>query len=438
MILIVDDDAAVRASLVLLLKSAGYACVAVDSPEQAVESVRRDRPSAVLLDMNFTCLTTGDEGLIVLRQIKLFAPDVPVILITAWGSIDLAVRGMRAGAFDFITKPWDNHRLLSSVATALDMEKRDSAPANEDFIRGPIIGNDAGLMNVLRIVRRVAPTEASVLITGESGTGKELIAEAIHRNSKRAGGPFVKVNLGGMPPQLFESEMFGHKKGAFTGAVTDRKGRFEMADGGTIFLDEIGELDLSCQVKLLRVLQEHTFEPLGSSKPVKVDVRVVCATNADLKTMIADKTFREDLYYRICVVSVNLPPLRSRGNDIRLMAEKFLEDVCRSNGLSKAVLTEDAVGYLKSLPMPGNVRELKNIIERVTLMTMADTITADDLRGIGVAEVSSSEGARMDDIERTHIRQVLDRYCGNVSKAAKELGLSRGALYRRMEKYGLK
>lgn len=438
MILIVDDDAAVRASLSLLLKSAGYACMAVDSPDKAIETVRRDRPAAVLLDMNFTCMTTGDEGLIALKQIKLFAPDTPVILITAWGSIDLAVEGMRAGAFDFITKPWDNRRLLSSVATAIEMNGCAVEDEKADFNMGPIIGHDPELMKVLKVVERVAPTEASVLITGESGTGKELIAEAIHRNSPRRDGPFVKVNLGGMPPQLFESEMFGHKKGAFTGAVSDRKGRFEMADGGTIFLDEIGELDLSCQVKLLRVLQEHTFEPLGTSRPVKVDVRVVCATNADLKRMIAEKSFREDLYYRISVVNVTLPPLRSRGNDIKLLAEMFLAEACRDNGLHEAVLSQDAADYLRTLPLPGNVRELKNIMERVALMSGSELITADDLRASGVSAELPADGTRIDDLERTYIRQALDRHSGNVSRAAKELGLSRGALYRRMEKYGLK
>lgn len=299
MILVVDDDPTIRASLGMLLRRGGYEPVVADGPAAAMEIVRSREPELVLLDMNFSRFTTGEEGLTLLRQIKIFAPKVPVILMTAWGSIELAVEGMRAGAFDFITKPWDNRRLLDRVAVALDMVKEtpvNPPAANPTFDRSFIIGNSQGLRAVLATVARVAPTNAPVLITGESGTGKELIAEAIHRNSRRHAGPFVKVNLGGLSQSLFESEMFGHKKGAFTDAIADRVGRFEAADGGTIFLDEIGELDMACQVKLLRVLQEQRFEPLGSSKTRQVDVRIVCATNADLPAMVAARTFREDLF----------------------------------------------------------------------------------------------------------------------------------------------
>ena len=272
MILIIDDDPAIRASLSLLLRRSGHEVKAVASPAEAMAMVRVSTPALVLLDMNFSRQTSGDEGLTLLRQIKIFAPSVPVILMTAWGSIDLAVEGMRSGAFDFVTKPWDNRRLLDRIAVALDMTGPTESPHPAgEFDRGGIVGSSEGLRSVLDTAARVAPTNAPVLITGESGTGKELVAEAIHRNSRRRDKPFVKVNLGGLPQSLFESEMFGHCKGAFTDAHTDRTGRFEAADGGTIFLDEIGELDLTCQVKLLRVLQEQSFEPLGSSTTRHID-----------------------------------------------------------------------------------------------------------------------------------------------------------------------
>ncbi|MCM1483480.1 MAG: sigma-54 dependent transcriptional regulator [Muribaculaceae bacterium] len=439
MILIVDDDSIVRSSLSLLLKRDGYVCTCAASPDEAMQTVRAAVPEAVLLDMNFGMSTTGDDGLTLLRQIKLFLPEVPVILITAWGSIDLAVRGMRAGAFDFITKPWDNAHVLESIANALKVNVRTEDDATGSFDRGNIIGRDGALSEVLDIVKRVAPTSAPVLITGESGTGKELIAEAIHRNSKRRDAPFIKVNLGGIPAALFESEMFGYKKGAFTGAVSDRVGRFEAANGGTIFLDEIGELDIACQVKLLRVLQEHTFEPLGSNRPRKVDVRVVCATNADLRRLVAEKRFREDLYYRICVVNVDLPPLRERGHDIRLLAEHFLAESCRANDLPVPRLGDSAIRFLMSHNYPGNIRELKNMMERTALIATGQELSEADVRGmINSAVMAPDTPLRsLDEIEEARIREVLDKHRGNVSRAARELGISRGALYRRIEKFGI-
>ena len=283
MILIVDDDSAVRSSLSFMLKRAKYEVKTAAGPREAIDIVRAESPVLILMDMNFTLSTTGEEGLTLLKQVKIFRPHVPVILMTAWGSIELAVQGMQAGAFDFITKPWNNAALLQRIETALQLFAPSDAASGEgqDLKRGNIIGQSKGLMEVLNTVGRVARTNASVLITGESGTGKELIAEAIHINSQRAKQPFVKVNLGGVSQSLFESEMFGHKKGAFTDASSDRVGRFELADKGTIFLDEIGDLNFACQVKLLRVLQDQTFEVLGDSRPRKVDVRVVSATNSD-------------------------------------------------------------------------------------------------------------------------------------------------------------
>lgn len=405
--------------------------------------VRSKAPSLVLLDMNFSRFTSGEEGLTLLRQIRIFCPNVPVILMTAWGSIELAVEGMRAGAFDFITKPWDNRRLLERIGVALDMQRQ--ADTSGGLVRDFIIGSDPGLEKVLETVAKVAPTNAPVLITGESGTGKELIAEALHRNSRRNGKPFVKVNLGGMSASLFESEMFGHKRGAFTDAVSDRVGRFEMADGGTIFLDEIGELDLGSQVKLLRVLQEQKFEPLGSSETKSVDVRIVCATNADLPRMVAAREFREDLYYRISLVNVELPPLRMRAGDIPALARHFLVKGAEAHGVDVPRMSSDAEAWLAGRPWPGNIRELKNMVERTMLVCGNRLLTADDFirsdaMGLHSREAVSqmATSGTLGEVERVRIETALRRHGGNISKAAAELGLTRQSLYRKMEKLGLK
>lgn len=440
MILIIDDDAAIRASLTVLLKRAGYMTRTASNPDEAIAEVRREIPHLALLDMNFSRFTTGDEGLTLLRQIKVFAPSTPVILMTGWASIDLAVAGIKAGAFDFIAKPWDNGRLLDSIATALKLGSgnRPEAESGISFDRRGIVGHDPALEKVLSTVARIAPTNASVLITGESGTGKELIAEAIHYNSSRRDKPFVKVNLGGMPSTLFESEMFGHKKGAFTDAVADRAGRFEIADGGTIFLDEIGELDMSCQVKLLRVLQERRFEPLGSSRTRTVDVRVICATNADLPRMVAEKRFREDLFYRINLITVELPPLRSRRGDIAALADHFIGRLCDDSGLKRPEITAEAYRRLSSFDFPGNIRELKNIVERAVLVNSGDALTADSF---DCCRTTAAQPAPGDNTiagnERRAIASALERNEGNISRTASELGLSRASLYRRIDKYRL-
>lgn len=443
MILIIDDDPAIRASLSLLLRRSGHEVKAVASPAEAMAMVRVSTPALVLLDMNFSRQTSGDEGLTLLRQIKIFAPSVPVILMTAWGSIDLAVEGMRSGAFDFVTKPWDNRRLLDRIAVALDMTGPTESPHPAgEFDRGGIVGSSEGLRSVLDTAARVAPTNAPVLITGESGTGKELVAEAIHRNSRRRDKPFVKVNLGGLPQSLFESEMFGHCKGAFTDAHTDRTGRFEAADGGTIFLDEIGELDLTCQVKLLRVLQEQSFEPLGSSTTRHIDVRVICATNADLPGMVAERRFREDLFYRINLVNIELPPLRYRAADIPALADHFLVSAARANGLPVPQVSADAIAWLRSLAWPGNIRQLRNAVERTMIMSGSGCLTADDFRrAVPTSEAdrpTPPPAATLDRMEHDRIADAMRRHAGNISRVAAELGLSRGALYRRLEKFGFR
>ena len=400
------------------------------------------------MDMNFTLSTTGEEGLTLLKQVKVFRPDVPVILMTAWGSIQLAVQGMQAGAFDFITKPWNNAALLQRIETALELTATPEVVPEEQgetLNRNHIIGKSQGLMQVLNTVARIARTNASVLITGESGTGKELIAEAIHFNSQRAKQPFVKVNLGGISQSLFESEMFGHKKGAFTDATTDRIGRFELANKGTIFLDEIGELDLSCQVKLLRVLQDQTFEVLGDSRPRKTDIRVVSATNADLRKMVSEGTFREDLFYRINLITVKLPALRERREDIPLLARHFADRQAEANRLPRTEFSADALNFLSRLPYPGNIRELKNLVERTILVCGKQTLDAADFDAqylrydepAKASGTSSLAGMTLDEIERQTIMQAVEHYKGNLSQVAMALGISRAALYRRLEKFNI-
>ncbi len=479
MILVVDDDKNIRLSLKLILERNGYEVALAEGPKEAIRIVRTTPAvELVLMDMNYNMSTDGEEGLTLLKQVKVFRPYVPCILMTAWGSIDLAVQGMRAGAFDFITKPWDNGVLVERVETAIKVapEAHSRPPAPSRPPRGgatissgipmetqvPPRGDLEGasprggregacsgvplpsLASIYTTIARIAPTNAPVLITGESGTGKELIAEAIHRQSRRANGPFVKVNLGGISSSLFESEMFGHKKGSFTDAKEDRVGRFELANGGTIFLDEIGELDLACQVKLLRVLQDQTYEVLGDSRTRRTDVRVVCATNADLRTMVAEHTFREDLFYRINTISLHLPPLRERRGDIPLLVDYFLQQACTTNRLPMPVVGADAIAYLQTLPLSGNIRELKNLVERTLLMGEGKDFNPRVIPGAPEAHshtpapsAGGREGATLDDLERAAIATSIQKNAGNLSLVAKELGISRGALYRKIEKHGL-
>ncbi len=429
-ILVVDDDRAIRSSLTLLLEHEGYAVTTASDRAEAIAAVRAHEPSLVFLDMNFGRATTGEEGLTLLSQIKLFRPDTPVVLMTAWGSIPLAVEGMKRGAADFVAKPWNNFALLEMVAALTD--GKSGAVANDVFDRSLIVGESKEISRVLEVVRRVASSDASVLIMGENGTGKELVAETIHRNSPRATAPFVKVNLGGISQSLFESEMFGHRKGAFTDAVADRKGRFEMADKGTIFLDEIGELTPACQVKLLRVLQEHTFEPLGSSRTIRADVRVVSATNARLPQMVAQGTFREDLFYRLNLITVILPPLRERTDDIELLVKHFASD--------RAEFSSKAIDLLRSMPFPGNIRELKNMVERAILMcgsTVDDSGLRKCLNFAPDMALTGTESTTLSSNERSLIQEALAECHGNITAAAQRLGLTRQALYRRIEKYGI-
>ena len=456
MILIVDDDSSVLTSLSLLFKQSKLKSITASSPKDALKILKENPISLVLQDMNFSRNSTGSEGLDLLHSIKSNNADIPVILMTAWGSISLAVEGMKLGASDFITKPWTNEQILQSVTTTLSLAEARSGSESDHFQSreeldkkfnfSAIIGHDPKLVRILNLISRISHTDASVLITGESGTGKELIAEAIHNNSQRKHQPFIKVNMGGIPGSLFESEMFGHVKGSFTDAVSDRKGRFETANNGTIFLDEIGELDLSSQVKLLRVLQERTFETLGSSLTKQLNVRIISATNRNLSDAISSGDFREDLLYRLNLITIHLPPLRERKDDIPVIAKHLIRHIGHQYGKSNIGLTRAAEDWLRRQPFAGNIRELRHLIERSLLMSASVELDVSDFQNF--QEIPSHKDAKtelpgvgtmtLDEIEKAMILKSLEHHQGNLTRVAESLGLSRAALYRRMDKYGLK
>ncbi len=450
LILIIDDDLAVRTSLKLLLESEDFEAYAEGEPEEALRWLTRRTPQAIFLDMNFTVETSGKEGLEMLSEIKKLHPNIPVILITGWSSIPLAVEGMKLGASDFLSKPWENQYLLQSLQTALKLEKSNQTPQNrgeidEQFDFGNIVGKDPKLLQVLQTIGRVAKTDASVLILGENGTGKELIAEAVHENSLRNKNAFVKVNLGGVSASLFESEMFGHKKGAFTDAKTDRIGRFELAEKGSIFLDEIGELDHSSQVKLLRVLQDRTYEVLGSSQPKKADVRVIAATNKNLAEMISENKFREDLFYRINLITITLPSLRERADDIPLLATHFANNLREIYQRPNLEISKKALNWLRELPLPGNIRQLKNLVECTVLLTPHDALEVKDFQAQEIAIPKQKSDSSLpevgeltlEEMEISMIEQAMNYHNQKITNVAKSLGITRSALYRRLEKYGI-
>ena len=453
MLLIIDDDIAVQTSLSLLLRRDGFTVKTAENPAQALEALDTETPELVLLDMNFSIETSGEEGLKLLNVIRAGYPTVPVILITGWGTIDLAVQGMKAGAKDFITKPWQNEYVLQSVRTTLNLAQpkppRPLSPSrqklDQQYQFEHIVGEDAKLLDILETIGRVSPTDAPVLITGESGTGKELIAEAIHQNSRRRSKPFVKVNLGGISSTLFESELFGHLRGAFTDAKSDRVGRFELANKGSIFLDEIGDLDLSSQVKLLRVLQDRTFEPLGSSRSKSVDVRVICATNRNLEEMVAKGLFREDLFYRINLITVSLPALRERPDDIPPLVTYFVNNLKTIYERPRLTVNPSALKWARNLALPGNIRQLKNIVERTVLLSTKNELEISDFQKHVPLSTVRQESVRLpeigtitlDELEFQMIRRAMDFYNNRVSKVARALGITRFALYRRLEKYGI-
>lgn len=446
-ILVCDDDDAVRSSLGYLLSKAGYTPFFASRPVDITRYVEESAFELLLLDMNFSLSINGDEGIELLIRIKELRPVLPVILITAWGSVELAVKGMKLGASDFVTKPWNNVQLLKIIETSISLSNNIASVNNQQTRSNEsdrtaefesIIGNDPKLMEILDIIKRVSTTHAPVLITGESGTGKELIASAIHQFSTRKNNPFVKVNLGGIPASLFESEMFGYRKGAFTDAKSDHMGRFEKANKGTIFLDEIGDLNFTSQVKLLRVLQDQTFERLGDPNSITVDVRILSATNHNLYSQVKKGSFREDLLYRINLIQVEVPPLRQRINDIPVLAEYFINNAVKTYSLQTKSLSVSAKEWLCNQLWPGNVRELKNIIERSLLLTKGDEIKPEDFIAAQIPDQKSGNTFRtLDEMEKQMIISTIEECLGNLSRTAEKLGIGRATLYRKMEKHGI-
>jgi DNA-binding NtrC family response regulator len=451
---VADDQREVREALRLLLKAEGIDAACVDGPRAALDALHKERFDAALIDLNYTRDTTsGTEGLDLLREIKKLDADLPVVVMTAWGTIDVAVEAMRHGAGDFIEKPWDNQRLMSVIRTQLALAGSRGEAARlkreNEILRDEgedlFIAESPAMKAVLAQLDRVAPTDANVLILGENGTGKGVVARRLHERSARADKPLVKVNMGGIPESVFEAEMFGHVRGAFTDAKSDRIGRFELADGGSLFLDEIANIPLAQQPKLLRVLEDGELERVGSSRTIKVDVRLISATNADLAAEVARGTFRRDLLFRLNTVELRLPPLRERDEDIALLAESFLAQFARRYQRGGLRFAPSALHALKGYVWPGNVRELSHVIERAVLMLDGDTVdeAALNLKPeathalSGAAALAASESMTVEEAEQQLVRQALERTGGNIQRAAALLGLSRPSLYRRMEKYGI-
>src|SRR5687767_2560032 len=447
-VLIADDQPDVLEALRLLLKPEGYLLDTASSPQQMLRALELKDYDVVLMDLNYTRDTTsGEEGLDLLQRIHIADESLPVVVMTAWGSVNVAVEAMRRGARDFIQKPWDNERLLSIVRTQTELGRairrgRHLEAANQALQadgRSPILAESAAMRPVLEMIARVGPSDANVLITGENGTGKSLVAQALHNVSPRAPRPMVTVNAGGMAEGVFESELFGHLKGAFTDAKTDRVGRFELADGSTLFLDEIANVPMTQQQKLLRVIETGEFERLGSSKTRKVSVRLISATNADLKAEVAAGRFREDLLFRLNTIEIHLPPLRDRREDIPLLAKHFLTLYAHRYRQQLSSFDSAAMQLLLEHPWPGNVRELDHTVERAVLMAKGPSVSVADL-GLRPARVGSAgrlEDMSLEDVETFLIRKALARHGNNVSQAAEALGLSRSALYRRMQRYGI-
>ena len=447
-ILLADDQADIRESLRLLLKNEGFETQLASSPAEVLAAIEAREFDAVLMDLNYTRDTTsGQEGLDLLSRIQSLDSTLPVIVMTAWSSVELAVEAMRLGASDFLPKPWENARLLSILRTQIDLRqalRRATRLEAENRLlsveaRPTMIAESVAMQPVLNLIARIGPSDANVLITGEHGTGKEVVARTLHAMSGRSNRPMVTVNAGGLSSGLFESELFGHVKGAFTDARVDRIGRFEIADSGTLLLDEIANVPLNLQSKLLRVLETGEFERVGSSNTRRVNVRVLAATNVDVNAEVAAGRFREDLLFRLNTIEIHLPNLRERGDDIELLANHFL--LVYTDRYRKKISGFDA-GAMQSLrehPWPGNVRELDHAVERAVLLSTGPMIRGVDLglRATSAGGALRLEEMSLEEVEKHLIQRMLARHGGNVSKAAEALGLSRSALYRRLQKFGL-
>ena len=443
-ILVVDDNQGIRRALEILLPLHFAEVKTIPSPSTLVSTLEQFRPDVVLLDMNFyTSINTGNEGLYWAGELKKMVPEVEVVLFTAYADIALAVEGMKRGAFDFIVKPWDNDKLIEVLTAARDKArkalKRDNNSSFDQKADSPMFwGSSPAMKNIGKTLDKIAPTDATVLITGENGTGKDVLAREIHAHSLRSEKLMVAVDAGAITETLFESELFGHVKGAFTDAHTDHMGKFEQADGGTLFLDEIGNIPLHLQAKLLRAIQSRSIVRVGGNEAIPVNIRLICATNIDLDSLVREGCFREDLYYRINTVHIALPPLRERNEDILPLAQLFLDRFARKYHRPLTGISEDAADALKEYRWSGNIRELQNCIEKAVILSEGTTLTEKDLQlersgkpaGTTIRAVSESEEERL-------IRDAMERTGGNISAAAKMLGVSRPTLYAKLKKYGL-
>lgn len=451
-ILVVDDDEDVLVAARLLLKQQGYTVRTETDPSMIPGVLKQDPPDVVLLDMNFTQdAASGREGFYWLRQIIEQDPAAVVVLATAYGDVEMAVRAIKEGAVDFVLKPWQNEKLLATMSAALELrrsrlearslrsrQRQLSADLDQPFV--DIVGNAPPIQEVFTTISKVAATDANVLILGENGSGKELVARAIHRRSQRADEVFITVDMGSLSDSLFESELFGHVKGAFTDARRDRAGRFEIASGGTLFLDEIGNVPLPLQAKLLAALQNQQIVRVGSNQPVQVDVRLICATNMPVHEMIAEGTFRQDLLFRINTVEIHMPALRERPGDIPMLADHFLEMYRTKYRKDLAGMDSGALAKLQAYAWPGNVRELQHAVERAVIMSEGHKLTAHDFLLTATpppGEAIAFDSYNLEEVESEVVSRVLRKHQGNVSHAARELGLTRTTLYRRMDKYGL-
>ena len=441
-ILVVDDNAGIRSALKILLPMRFEAVEILSSPAQLISVTNDFRPDVILLDMNFnTDINTGNEGLFWLSELRGNNPKQKVVLFTAYADISLAVEGMKRGAFDFIVKPWENDKLIATLERAVAENRKDDRKANE-YTAGPTgmyWGESAAMEEIKKTVEKIGPTDATVLITGENGTGKDLLAREIHNHSERRDGPMVSVDAGAIPETLFESELFGHVKGAFTDAYSDKAGKIELAQGGTLFLDEIGNIPLHLQAKLLRVLQNRTITRVGDTRPQSVDIRLVCATNIDLRQKVQEGSFREDLFYRINTMSIQLPALRDRAEDIVPLAEIFIKRFDEKYHRGVEGIAPEAKTALKGCHWSGNIRELQNCIEKAVILAEGNILTEKELQlPSETVEVQREPSVEtLEEVEERAIRAAVEKYSGNMSLVAKALNVSRPTLYSKLKKYGI-